>query len=335
MAAKVITGNRGGKVLIFDGYKYQKNRQRNESIYWRCWRIECRANLKTNIFDINDPQAIIRIFEHNEHTHESDDTSIYRSETLNALKDAIMEDPTVPIKRVYDRVSRVMNRGGGDRERIPEFHRVRTSMTRARLEQVPAVPHTVDDVSILGGWRETWAGDTFFLHQDNDWGILMFATDEELKCLQKCSEVYIDGTFRTCPRPYEQYVTIHGKYRNRVLCFVNCLMTGRQVGQYRQVLQSVKTQVRRASGHRFHRQWNTSVAVRHPSLWTFIRCMKDQQGSVETSIDAANRGDNPPKRRRKWREMENRLQRLKQEYMNGTRNLMDYWDAVCHCVVIF
>ncbi|CAG2252152.1 unnamed protein product [Mytilus edulis] len=101
------------------------------------------------------------------------------------------------------------------------------------------------------GWRKTWAGDTFFLHRNNDWGILMFATDEELKCLQKCFEVYIDGTFRTCPRPYEQYVTIYGKYRNRVLCFVNCIMTGRQVGQYRQVLQSVKAQVRRASGHRW------------------------------------------------------------------------------------
>ncbi|VDI66869.1 Hypothetical predicted protein [Mytilus galloprovincialis] len=49
----------------------------------------------------------------------------------------------------------------------------------------------------------------------------------------------------------------------------------------------------------FHRQWNTSVAVRHPSLWTFIRCMKDQQGSAETSIDAANRGDNPPKKKEK------------------------------------
>ncbi|VDI43187.1 Hypothetical predicted protein, partial [Mytilus galloprovincialis] len=46
----------------------------------------------------------------------------------------------------------------------------------------------------------------------------------------------------------------------------------------------------------FHRQWNTSVAVRHPSLWMFIRCMKDQQGS----IDAAHRGDNHPKRRIKW-----------------------------------
>ena len=31
---------------------------------------------------------------------------------------------------------------------------------------------------------------------------------------------------------------------------------------------------------------------------SFIHCIIDQQGSVETSIDAANRGDNHPNRRK-------------------------------------
>jgi hypothetical protein len=48
-----------------------------------------------------------------------------------------------------------MNRGGVDRQHIPEFYRIRTSMTRARLEHVPAVPHTVDDFTIEDTWRET------------------------------------------------------------------------------------------------------------------------------------------------------------------------------------
>lgn len=104
--------NRGGKVLIFDGYQYKKkHRQRNESIYWRI-HVKCRSNLKTNIFDMNDPQAIIRVLEHNEHTHESDETSIYRSENLNALKDAIMENPTVPIKRVRQSIKCYEQRWG-------------------------------------------------------------------------------------------------------------------------------------------------------------------------------------------------------------------------------
>jgi hypothetical protein len=144
MAARVIVGNRGGKVLIHSGFKYQKNRQRTESIYWRCWRKECRTNLRTNIFDLNDMNPNIQILQEIEHTHEEDDDMIGKNEALNQMKDAVREDPTVPIKRVYNKVARAMSRGGSDREHIPEFHRIRTSMTHTRLEHVPAVPHTID-----------------------------------------------------------------------------------------------------------------------------------------------------------------------------------------------
>ena len=51
--------------------------------------------------------------------------------------------------------------------------------------------------------------------------------------------------------PYRQYFSIHGKYRNRVICLVNVLMTGQLIGQYRQTLQVVKQIVRRISRHRW------------------------------------------------------------------------------------
>ena len=78
------------------------------------------------------------------------------------MKDGIREDPTIPIKRVYNKVARAMNRGGGDRKHIPEFHRIRTSMTRTRLEHVSAVPHTVDDITIEDTWRETWSSNNSY-----------------------------------------------------------------------------------------------------------------------------------------------------------------------------
>ena len=56
---------------------------------------------------------------------------------------------------------------------------------------------------------------------------------------------------------------------------------------------------------------------RHPSHWTFIRCLKDEQGITESSVNAVNRGDAPVARRRKWGDLERRLIRLKQEYRNG------------------
>jgi hypothetical protein len=148
------------------------------------------------------------------------------------MKDAVREDPTVAIQRVYNKVARAMNMGGDNRKHIPEFQSIRTSMTGTRLEHVPAVPHTVDDIIIEDTWRETWSGDNFFLHQDNDWCILVFSTDENLICLQRCQKVHMDDIFRTAPSPYRQYFSIHGKYRNRVIYLVNVLKTGQLYSIY-------------------------------------------------------------------------------------------------------
>jgi hypothetical protein len=46
----------------------------------------------------------------------------------------------------------------------------------------------------------------------------------------------------------------------------------------------------------FHRKWNSSVDRRHPSLWIFIRKMKDEQSNIEVSAAAAQNGNlAPPK----------------------------------------
>ena len=81
--------------------------------------------------------------------------------------------------------------------------------------------------------------------------------------------------------------------------------------------------------------WNNTVAVRHPSLWTFIRHLKDQQSFLENSVEAVDRGDPVPKRRKKWRDLQDRMVTLKTEYINGTRNSDQHWNAVCYSIVQF
>jgi hypothetical protein len=43
-------------------------------------------------------------------------------------------------------------------------------MTRSRLEHVPEVPHSIDDISIHGPWERSWSHGRF-LQQDNEWGM--------------------------------------------------------------------------------------------------------------------------------------------------------------------
>ncbi|GFO39893.1 hypothetical protein PoB_006639800 [Plakobranchus ocellatus] len=130
---------------------------------------------------------------------------------MHRLKEAVREDATRPIKRAFDAVVRGRHQqGGGDREPLPEFHSVRTLMQRARSTVVPPIPQVCADVRIEGEWANTWLQERFLLYLDNDWGVAVFATDENMQRLQRCHDVYINGTFRTCPSPYTQFFTIHG-----------------------------------------------------------------------------------------------------------------------------
>ena len=100
--AKLIDGNRGGKVLVSEGYKYQKNKARRDKIYWRCWLPDCRASFVTNFFNANEPVEFVDIFVAGVHNHLPEDELIKKLEFVNQLKRKIEENPTIPMKCVYD-----------------------------------------------------------------------------------------------------------------------------------------------------------------------------------------------------------------------------------------
>jgi hypothetical protein len=52
-----------GFVLNNDGYRYQRNWSSNASISWRCFRQNCRAYVKTNVFEVESSNAAIRILQ--------------------------------------------------------------------------------------------------------------------------------------------------------------------------------------------------------------------------------------------------------------------------------
>ena len=85
----------------------------------------------------------------------------------------------------------------------------------------------------------------------------------------------------------------------------------------------------------FHSTLNSAVMVRHPSLWIFIRHLNDFHTESEIKRQDADRGNPRPLRRRKWRLLEGNLLRLKNQYVNGMRNLYSYWSGVCYYVKEF
>jgi len=121
------------------------------------------------------------------------------------MHESIRDNPSVPVHRVYDKVT---NSDSGDSDEVQQYSTFRSRLKRYRAQFVPAVPTDIDDVDIHGEWARTRTGQPFLNLLDNQWGIAMFTTDRLLRALANSDCVYIDGTFRTAPHPYTQFVTV-------------------------------------------------------------------------------------------------------------------------------
>ena len=130
-------------------------------------------------------------------------------------------------------------------------------MSRVKSAEVPDAPQDIDDVNIEGSWARTWKNKRFLLHQDNDWGMTIFCTRKNRRALDQCELLYMDATFRTAPRPYEQIFTILGEYIGRVLPLAIVLMSNKAIGDYRQVLQVLQQKIQGVTG----RDWEPVAIV--------------------------------------------------------------------------
>jgi len=156
----------------------------------------------------------------------------------------VTDNPTVPVRRIYDNA---MDEDSGPSDELPAYGSIRTRAKRHRAKFIPPIPPDIDAVVIDGEWARTWKGQQFLSHLDNYWGIAVFTTNRFLRAMKDADTLFIDGTFRTAPGPYLQFVTVHGLCLGHVIPLAFCLMTGKTIGQYRQILQHLKQEVRRVT----------------------------------------------------------------------------------------
>lgn len=248
--AALIPGQRrtGSRVLTYQGFRYTFQSTLKDNTYsWRCWKRSCRGRAYTNPFDRlsdNPNIRVVRASDPGDHNHPADIDLIFRRQCIQELQDAVALDPTLMPREVWRRVSR-------NRQNFPPFHEVRPAIERFRASLLPAIPQTVADVDIRDVWAATHRGRQFVCEQNVNRGIVVFATTHNLRKLQECRTLYMDGTFSACPRPFHQIFTILGEVNGHVVPLVHVLMANRLAGTYRAVFRSLKQKVRNATGRRF------------------------------------------------------------------------------------
>jgi len=74
-------------------------------------------------------------------------------------------------------------------------------------------------------------------------------------------------------------------------------------------------------------------AIRLCGMWHFIRRLKNEELGINRTLRQAQAGIQPTMRRHKWRQLEDRINHLKQQHTDGTITLTEYWNAIWFVIV--
>ena len=105
----------------------------------------------TKLLNEEDDDPVIRVigFHEEDHTHPQDEAMVSRAQFQQDVPAQVRQDPTVPMRRVYN-AEFVRHRravpGRGDRPPIPEFQSIRSAMQRARSEAMPEIEKALRNV---------------------------------------------------------------------------------------------------------------------------------------------------------------------------------------------
>jgi hypothetical protein len=261
-AAKIVLGNRKrGALLTYKGYLFARNQMRGNKIYWRCIDKGCSTFMHTTVIPLVCGATVSRANirkEPSRHCHPPCDASIQRRDVMKRMLDIVEADPCAPVRSAYDNIT-ASSSGSAQilTEAIPNFLSVATILRRRRGECFPPIPATLADVDVQGEWAVTWRDKRHLSLIDNHWGVMIFMTTANTRLLSTCDTIFIDGTFRTAPHPYYQLVTIHALHRGVVIPTCFCLLSGKSIGHYRQLLSHISIRVRRVT----RRRWNPQNVI--------------------------------------------------------------------------
>ena len=224
-----------GVNLIIGDYRYKKDGKHGGKQHWRCVVTGqgCKGRLHTNIFEEGEEISILHQVAHN---HMADKEKTASIVTKARLCEMAEEQPVIPLPELY---RNLMVEAPRQEDIVPPaFESCRTQMYRRRRQNLPPLPESIQDIALEGEWTTTLSGETFLLHKDDK--SLIFTTEQNLRLLSQSTTVFMDGTFKSCPRLFSQLYSIHGSYRDHVIPLVYCLLCEKSRATYHAVFNKIR-----------------------------------------------------------------------------------------------
>ena len=214
-----------------DGHKYLKRKYTVKSVYLKCalFRDGCKATAKLD----RDRDLITP---GNVHNHE---IMNYHSETFDLKKKCKTKARTSqdPLRKIFDDTTREDSFATE-----VSFPQIESSMYRSRKSLEPKIPSNATELSLL---LPTTTFGKF--HKStvtiNDQTALIFFSDKMMDLVSQAPDIQFDGTFYCVPKQFYQLWTIFVRVERHSLPAIHCLLTGKEQGLYKCIMESIRNLV--------------------------------------------------------------------------------------------
>lgn len=197
----VISSQRGNDLLLYNGYKYNKQRVNlNGHTVWRCSKRK-----KCNVTLISNGELVIKEEKHKCEASEVDNE--VRKKISKCIERA--KNETTPVPSIYAEVVEEFNNSGFDLvKKMPSYENLKKTLYKHRLKALQAKRtrfHRVEKVEVPGVFKQFLLAD--YMEKKNR--VLRFASPKGRETLKTAKHFFGDGTFKSAPPPFTQLYAIH------------------------------------------------------------------------------------------------------------------------------
>ncbi|XP_025192275.1 uncharacterized protein LOC112592439 [Melanaphis sacchari] len=144
--------------------------------------------------------------------------------------------------------------------------RIRKNIHASRCSTVPTLPKTLDEThNILKNYNlMTNRGENFLFINSAETNIIGFSCDSNLKVLREMKTVFIDGTFKSCPKLFYQLFTVHGVKNNHYVPLVFFLLPNKTSDTYTKAFRLIQNYL---SPDKIYADFERAIHVAISEVW--------------------------------------------------------------------
>lgn len=236
MEVTEVDTNKGHRSIICEGYRYRlDNILKSDAVSWRCTMKGCKARLRT------DTSAKTVLQQKNEHSHEPDERKNERHVLRNSVKRKASDDIS---QRPSKHIRKALQEQEEEQLEPKDLKRAAKAIYRRRRKTYPPLPKSLAKThEVLPKMNiQTNKFEDFLQINDIEKGMIMYTCQKNLECLSDVSELFMDGTYKCCPKFFQQLYTIHGLRNGHYVPLVFVLLSGKSECVYNHCLTSLVVQ---------------------------------------------------------------------------------------------